>query len=47
VQTGVNAIAFPAEEAVRLAEALGLEATFSSLCCSQIFEDIERSVWSR
>jgi len=47
VKSGVNAIAFPAEEAVRLAEALGLEATFSSLCCSQIFEDIERGVWSR
>ncbi len=47
VKSGVNAIAFPAEEAVRLAEALGLEVTFSSLCCSQIFEDIERNVWSR
>jgi len=47
VRSGVNAIAFPAEEAVRLAEALGLEVTFSSLCCSQIFEDIERGVWIR
>jgi len=47
VKSGVNAIAFPAEEAVRLAEALGLEVTFSSLCCSQIFEDIECNVWSR
>jgi len=41
VKAGVNAIAFPAEEAVQLAESLGLEATFSSLCCSQIFGDIE------
>jgi len=42
VKCGINAIAFPAEEAVQLAETLGLEVTFSSLCCSQIFEDIER-----
>ncbi len=47
VSSGVNAIAFPAEEAIQLAEALGLDVTFSSLCCSQIFEDIKRSLWSR
>jgi uncharacterized radical SAM superfamily protein len=41
VEAGVNAIAFPAEEAIRLAESMGLEITFSSLCCSQIFEDIK------
>ena len=41
VEAGVNAIAFPAEEAIRLAELMGLEITFSSLCCSQIFEDIK------
>jgi len=41
VKAGVNAIAFPAEEAIRLAESMGLEITFSSLCCSQIFEDIK------
>jgi uncharacterized radical SAM superfamily protein len=41
VNAGVNAIAFPAEEAVQLAESLGLEVTFSSLCCSQIFGDID------
>jgi len=40
VRAGVNAIAFPAEEAVQLAQSLGLEVTFSSLCCSQIFNDI-------
>ena len=40
VEAGVNAIAFPAEEATHLAESMGLEITFSSLCCSQIFEDI-------
>jgi len=41
VKAGVNAIAFPAEEAIQLAESMGLEMTFSSLCCSQIFEDIK------
>lgn len=43
VKMGINAIAFPAEEAIKLAESLGLEPVFSSLCCSQIFEDIRRS----
>jgi len=45
VKSGVNAIAFPTEEAIRLSEALRLEVTFSSLCCSQIFEDIRRGIW--
>ena len=40
VRAGVNAVAFPAEEAIRLAESMGLKITFSSLCCSQIFEDV-------
>jgi len=44
VEAGVNAIAFPAEEAIHLAESMGLEITFSSLCCSQIFEDIRLGV---
>ncbi len=39
VRAGVNAIAFPAEEAIRLAESMNLEISFSSLCCSQIFVD--------
>ncbi len=39
VGAGVNAIAFPAEEAIRLAESMNLEMSFSSLCCSQIFVD--------
>jgi uncharacterized radical SAM superfamily protein len=41
VRAGVNSIAFPVEEAVRLAESMNLEISFSSLCCSQIFEDIQ------
>jgi hypothetical protein len=44
VEAGVNAIAFPAEEAIHLAESMGLEITFSSLCCSQIFVDINLGV---
>jgi len=39
VRAGVNGIAFPVEEAIRLAESMNLEISFSSLCCSQIFED--------
>jgi len=45
VKAGVNAIAFPSNEAISLVESLGLEASFSSLCCSQIFEDLKRGVW--
>ena len=40
VRAGVDAIAFPVEEAIRLAESMNLETSFSPLCCSQIFEDI-------
>jgi uncharacterized radical SAM superfamily protein len=40
VKAGVNAIAFPAEEAVKLAKSLGYNVSFSSFCCSQIFEDL-------
>ena len=44
VRAGVNAIAFPAEEAIQLAQSLGLEVTFSSLCCSQIFKDLKLGI---
>lgn len=40
VKAGVNAIAFPDEEAIKLAESLGLEISFSPICCSQIFKDL-------
>ncbi|MDH5688692.1 MAG: radical SAM protein, partial [Candidatus Bathyarchaeota archaeon] len=40
VDAGVNAIAFPSKEAIERAESLGLEISFSPLCCSQIYEDI-------
>ena len=39
VRAGVDAIAFPSEEAIQLAESVNLEISFSSICCSQIFED--------
>ena len=41
VRAGVNGIAFPVEEAIQLAESLNLKISFSSLCCSQIFEDLQ------
>jgi hypothetical protein len=44
VKTGVNAIAFPTREAVELAKHLGYEVSFSSLCCSQIFEDLKSGI---
>lgn len=41
VRAGVNAIAFPSEEAIKFAESLGYEVSFSSFCCSQIFDDLK------
>jgi len=46
VKAGVNAIAFPSDEAICLAESMELETSFSSLCCSQIFEDLKRGIWT-
>jgi uncharacterized radical SAM superfamily protein len=40
VKAGVNAIAFPEEKAVEVAKKVGLDIKFSSLCCSQIYEDV-------
>ena len=45
VKAGVNAIAFPAEQAIKLAESMLMETSFSSLCCSQIFDDMKHNVW--
>lgn len=42
VKTGVNAIAFPDEAAIDLADSMGLERKFSPVCCSQIYEDFGR-----
>jgi len=40
VEAGVNAIAFPAKEAIEKAESMSLQISFSHLCCSQIYEDV-------
>lgn len=38
VEAGVNAIAFPSVEAVNRAKKLGLEISFSKVCCSEIYK---------
>lgn len=40
IKAGVDAIAFPTEEAVRFAEQHGRSVAFSPLCCSQIYVDL-------
>ena len=42
VETGVNGIAFPEVKAIEKALELGLDVSFSPLCCSQIYMDISR-----
>lgn len=42
IKSGVNAIAFPAGEAVELAECLGYNVSFSSSCCSQMYQDLKK-----
>ena len=37
IRAGVNAIAFPTEEAIMEAERLGYQFCFSPLCCSQVY----------
>ena len=40
IKAGVDAIAFPTEEAVKFAENQRYAISFSSFCCSQIYSDI-------
>jgi uncharacterized radical SAM superfamily protein len=40
LKAGVDAIAFPSEEAVKYAETREYETSFSRYCCSQIYADI-------
>jgi uncharacterized radical SAM superfamily protein len=40
LKAGVDAIAFPDEEAIKYAEAQGYAFSFSSYCCAQIYVDI-------
>jgi uncharacterized radical SAM superfamily protein len=39
LKAGVDAIAFPSEDAVKYAETQGYELSFSSYCCAQIYVD--------
>lgn len=39
IKAGVNAIAFPTEEAIKFAEKQQYETIFSSPCCSQVYAD--------
>jgi uncharacterized radical SAM superfamily protein len=43
IKTGVNAIAFPTEGAIKFAQKEGYRIVFSSLCCSQIYSDVKGS----
>jgi len=43
IQAGINAIAFPSEEAIQLAETLGLRISFSDRCCSLIYKDLPQA----
>jgi uncharacterized radical SAM superfamily protein len=43
LKAGVNAIAFPSEEAITYAENQEYEMSFSSYCCAQIFKDANSS----
>jgi len=40
IKAGVDAMAFPTEEAVRFVQQHGRPVAFSSLCCSQIYADL-------
>jgi uncharacterized radical SAM superfamily protein len=39
LKAGVDAVAFPSEQAVEYAKARGLKITFSSYCCAQMYRD--------
>jgi len=41
IKAGVDAIAFPSEEAIKYAEHQGYNIKFSSYCCSQIYKDLK------
>jgi uncharacterized radical SAM superfamily protein len=39
IMAGINGVVFPSQEALKTAETLGLEPSFSSYCCAHIFLD--------
>lgn len=43
IKAGVDAIAFPAEEAIKFAEKEGYSISFSSFCCAQVYADALRA----
>ena len=43
IEAGVDAIAFPTEEAVEFAESHGCKTSFSSFCCGEIYSDMRSS----
>jgi uncharacterized radical SAM superfamily protein len=43
VKSGVDAMAFPSEEAVKFAEEKGYKTFFSPLCCSHVYMDISKN----
>jgi uncharacterized radical SAM superfamily protein len=47
IRAGVNAIAFPTEEAVEFAQSQGYKTSFSSFCCAQIYADMRTSATFR
>jgi uncharacterized radical SAM superfamily protein len=42
IQSGVDAIAFPAEQAIEFARSNGRRPVFSSQCCSQVYADLAK-----
>lgn len=44
IKAGVDAIAYPTEEAIKFAKSQGFETSFSPLCCSQIYMDLKARV---
>lgn len=47
LRAGVDAVAFPSEEAIRYAEEQGFETSLSPCCCSQIFVDAASRSFSK
>lgn len=42
LKAGVDAVAFPSEEAVQYAQTKGFKTSFSSYCCAQIYLDVTK-----